>query len=82
MFLEELDDTVKNHSQEIKEAFVFLVQRETYHRKYVNNIAEDAVDHQNNKKESSAHISARLADPYFYTYLKQFGEFIAGKYRW
>ena len=72
MFLEALDDKVKNHSQEIKEAFVFLVQRETYHRKYFNNIAEDTVDHQNDKKDSSAHIAARLADPYFYTYLKQF----------
>ncbi len=70
VFLESLDDKLKNHSQEIKDTFVFLIHREIYFKEWVTNIS-DTVDHQNKNDDSSLHISARLADPFFYNYLKK-----------
>ena len=73
VFLEELDDKLKSHSQEIKDTFVFLVHRETYLKEWITNIS-GTVDHQNKNDDSSAHISARLADPFFYNYLKKLSD--------
>ena len=72
VFLLKLDPTLKNHSQEIKEIFEFLVRKETYLKEWLINTAT-TVDHQNEQEDSSLHISARLADPYFYNYLKKDG---------
>ena len=73
VFLEELDDSMKNHSQEIKDTFMFLMHRETYLKKWMSNIS-DTVDHQNKNDDSSLHMSAKLADPFFYNYLRKFSD--------
>ena len=73
VFLSSLDETRRDHSQEVKEAFLALVHGETYLAKWFINIS-DTVDHQNKEGDSSLHISARLADPYFYNYLKQYAD--------
>ena len=72
VFLLKLDPTLRIHSQQIKETFEFLVSKETDLKEWLINTAT-TVDHQNEKEDSSLHISARLADPYFYNYLKKFG---------
>lgn len=72
VFLLALDPTLRNYSQQIKETFEFLVLKETYLKEWLINTAT-TVDHQNEQEDSSLHISARLADPYFYNYLKKFG---------
>ena len=74
VFLEELDDKLKNHNQEIKDVFVFLVHRENYLKEWMNNIS-DTVDHQNKNDDSSLHLAAGLADPFFYNYLRKFSDF-------
>ena len=73
VFLSSLDETRRNHTQDVKEAFLALVHAETYLAKWFINIS-DTVDHQNKERDSSLHISARLADPYFYNYLKQYAD--------
>ena len=71
VFLLALDPKLKNHSQNIKNTFIFLVNQETYLKNWIINIF-DTVDHQNKNGDSMFHISARLADPFFYNYLKKF----------
>lgn len=73
VFLSSLDKTRRNHTQDMKEAFLALVHAETYLAKWFINIS-DTVDHQNKERDSALHISARLADPYFYNYLKQYAD--------
>ena len=73
VFLEALDPLVRDHSQTIKDVFTFMVHRETYLKEWLSNISS-IVDHQNNNNDSSLHISARLANPFFYNYLKQFAD--------
>ncbi len=73
VFLQSLDPLLKDHSQNIKDTFMFLTHRETSLKKWFTNIS-GTVDHQNKKGDSAFHISARLADPFFYNYLKQFAD--------
>ena len=73
VFLKELDSSVSSHSMNIKGIFTLLSISETM----VNTWFTDTstfVDHQNNKGDSSLHIAARLADPFFYNHLTQFGD--------
>lgn len=72
-FLLALDPLIEVYSQDIKSAFLRLVHRETYTKGWLSSIS-DAVDHQNKKGDSAAHISACLADPYFYDYLQQYSD--------
>ena len=72
VFLLKLDPTLRSHNQQIKETFEFLVRKETYLKEWLINTAT-TVDHQNEQEDSSLHIAARLADPYFYNYLKKDG---------
>ena len=75
VFLSALDPRIKEHSQAMKDSFVSLVHKETYVEKWLWFInISDTVNHQNKKEESSFHISARLAAPFFYNYLKQFAD--------
>ena len=73
VFLLALDPTVRNHNEAIKDTFVFLVHKETYLKEWISNVSK-TVDHQNQQEDSSLHIAARLADPYFYNYLKKYGD--------
>lgn len=73
VFLQALDHLLKEHSQNIKDIFVFLTHRETSLKKWITNIS-DTVNHQNKQGDSALHISARLADPFFYNYLKQYAD--------
>ena len=69
-FLSALDPQVQSHSQEIKDTFVLMAHQ----RNYITTHITRTVDHQNNKGDSALHISARLADPFFYNYLIKYGD--------
>ena len=69
-FLSALDPQVQSHSQEIKDTFVLMAHQRNYLTTHITRI----VDHQNHKEDSSLHISARLADPFFYNYMLQYGD--------
>ena len=73
VFLSSLDETRRSHTQDVKEAFLALVHAETYLEKWFINIS-DTLNHQNKEGDSASHISARLADPYFYEYLRQYAD--------
>ena len=73
VFLSSLEPSVSQQAQNIKEVFMFLTHKETLVKKWITNIS-DTVDHQNIKGDSALHISARLNDPFFYNYLKQFAD--------
>ena len=69
-FLSALDPQIKNQAKEIKDTFVLMVHQRNYMSTYIARV----VEHQNNKGDSSLHISARLSDPFFYNYLKKYGD--------
>ena len=73
VFLSALDPAVREQDQNIKELFKLLTHKQTLLKKWITNIS-DTVDHQNIKGDSALHISARLNDPFFYKYLKQFAD--------
>lgn len=60
-----------SHTNELKESFQILARNKTQVRWWTG--TADLINHQNQNTDSSLHIAARLADPYFYNYLKQFG---------
>ena len=76
-FLKALDDSQASYEEKLKEGFKLLVRRETTQTELQPHSATYKVtplaDHQNNDMDSSLHIAANLADPFFYDYLKQFG---------
>ena len=72
-FLKALDPATPRHSEEIKSAFTFLVTQRTYLTEWYDQMFS-LVDHQNEKEESALHLSAVLADRFFYNHLKQFGD--------
>lgn len=71
-FLKALDSSQTNHEEELKKALRFLVHSETVHIEWRLS-PSSLTNHQNNDWDSSLHIAARLSDPFFYDYLKQFG---------
>ena len=73
VFLSALDPALRNHDQEVKDVFVFLTHKTTYLKEWLVSIST-TVNHQNKKGDSSLHISARLADPFFYNYLQKYGD--------
>ena len=72
-FLKALDSSQANHEEKLKVTLRFLVHSETVHIDWRRS-PDSLVNHQNNNQESSLHIAAKLADPFFYNYLKQFGD--------
>jgi len=70
-FLLTLDKTQSQSTQDVRDAFVSLMEKRT--RLTWLGIA-DHVNHINNKGESSLHIAAQLADSYFYQVLKKYGQ--------
>ena len=78
VFLKNLDPSVSSYSVHIRGIFSLLSVSETM----VNTWFTDTstfVDHQNNKGDSSLHIAAGLADPFFYEHLTQFGDTLLPK---
>ena len=77
-FLKALDKSQTSHEESLKEDFKFLFQSKTTQANWIAYTGEFEVsfltDHQNKASDSSLHIAARLADPFFYNHLKQFGD--------
>ena len=73
VFLKNLNPFSRNYDSETKSTFVFLVNKEPYLQKWITHI-EETVNYPNKIGDTAAHISARLADPYFYTYIRQFAD--------
>ena len=72
IFLKNLTPSERVHKEELKEAFKLLANKRTRATKWFTDAAS-FVDDQNNVGDSSLHIAAGLADPFFYNYLKPFG---------
>ena len=72
-FLTALDPAIPDHSKEIKSAFTFLVTQRTYLTEWYDQMFS-VVDHQNEEGDSALHLSAVLADEFFYNHLTQFGD--------
>ena len=69
-FLLSLDPLVEEHSQETKNIFLKLANRQSLLS--VNSLSKN-INLKNNKQENSLHIAARLNDSYFYNQLKIHG---------
>lgn len=72
VFLKTLDPSQASHEEDVKRALRFLIHSETVHIDWRRS-PSSLVDHQNKDLNSSLHLAAGLADPFFYEYLKQFG---------
>jgi len=70
-FLLSLDSLKLNHSQEVYETFILLMEKQTRLRW---SVISDHINSANKEGDSSLHISARLADPFFYDKLKKYGD--------
>ena len=70
-FLLALDPLKQEYEQEVREVFVLLVESRT--RLTWSGLSEH-VNSSNEEGNSSLHISARLADTFFYNRLKQYGD--------
>ena len=73
VFLKGLDPSASSHSVQIKGIFSLLSISETMVSLWPTNTST-FVNHQNKQGDSSLHIAARLADPFFYEHLAQFGD--------
>lgn len=71
-FLKALDPSQANHEENRKKALQLLVHSESAHIDWRRS-PSSLVNRQNNDLDSSLHLAAKLADPFFYEYLKQFG---------
>ena len=71
--LKSLDPTVKNHSQELKDAFIFLANQKTKLRRWYIHTAQ-LLNHKNKEGNSALHLSASIADDFFYNFLKKTGD--------
>ena len=69
-FLLSLDPLVEKHDEELKSTFTLLTEKES---RLTVAVKTDHINSTNKKGNSSLHISAKLADPFFYNYLKQYG---------
>jgi len=70
-FLSALDFSEPEHSQEVKNTFTLLMES---HTKLSFKGIADHVDSSNLVGDTSLHIAARLADPFFYKQLKKYGD--------
>ena len=70
-FLLALDPLKSYHSKDVRETFALLMESRT--RLVLSGIPEH-INSINNKGENSLHISAKLADPFFYNRLKKYGD--------
>ena len=70
-FLLALDPLEPTHGLEVKEAFILIMESRTRLSKLS---IRDHINSMNEKGETSLHISAQLADPFFYNSLKKYGD--------
>lgn len=73
IFLKALNPSEKIQRDELREGFKILAHKRTRISKYIRTTEASYVDDQNNGGDSSLHIAAGLADPFFYNYLKPLG---------
>ena len=73
VFLKNLNPFSRNYDLETKSTFVFLVNKEPYLQKQITHI-EETVNYPNKTGDTASHISAQLADPYFYNYISKFAD--------
>ena len=71
-FLKNLDPVQERYDSALKEPFRRLAHSETRQTKWLNS-PSDYIDHKDKNGDSSLHTAARLADPFFYNYLKPMG---------
>ena len=71
-FLKNLDPAQERYDSSLKEPFRRLARSETKQTKWLNS-PSDYIDHKDKNGDSSLHTAARLADPFFYNYLKPLG---------
>ena len=72
-FLLSLDPLKNPHDASTKETFSFLMERQTIHP-IRRKTRVDHINSTNHEEESSLHISARMADIFFYNSLKKYGD--------
>lgn len=70
--LASLNPYEKSATPEERNAFLFLLHQKTRLKRLYTNTA-DIIDHRNTAGDSALHLAARLADPYFYNTLTEFG---------
>lgn len=71
-FLKSLDPTLRNHSEEIQDIFIFLTNQRPYLKQFYSHKARQ-INHQNEEGDSALHLAAALADEFFYNHLKESG---------
>ena len=69
-FLLALDALQIDHEEEIRKTFTLLMESQT---RLTWHGLSDHINFLNKQGESSLHIAARMADPFFYTQLKKYG---------
>ena len=70
-FLLALDPLKSDHSRDVREVFTLLMESQTL---LTWSGIPDHVNSINDEEESSLHIAAKLADPFFYNNLKKYGD--------
>ena len=70
-YLMALDAKIEFQNQELKDVFTSLAENRPPFTIYT---AKSVVDHLNDNGESAMHIAARIYDPFFYNYLKKYGD--------
>lgn len=69
-FLLALDPLTREHDESLKSTFTLLVEKQT---KLTWAVKTDHINSINQERNSSLHISAELADTFFYNQLKKYG---------
>jgi ankyrin repeat protein len=73
MFLETINPAVPRLDDETRDTFAFLMRQEPQMRRWIQSVA-DRVNWRNADGDTALHLAARLADPFFYTALKNYGD--------
>ena len=70
-FLKSLDSKLETQSQKVKDVFVTLSESRTAFT--LIKTIKSHINHINENGDSSLHIAAQISDPFFYNYLKKYG---------